>query len=418
MTVSLKRLTLDSVLSRLDVTEKHVSVLSSSTSHGWQPTVAWNPVQVFEIDSRQTIIQTSELISFVNEQHKLGRLLVGYLSYDLGARLHNVELTTDDDLKTPLAYIHSFDNWITFDDYGSTVNASMSSFIKEVSQIMSRPSSPVPARLFDKKLFPTWSRTSYNTAYKNVQRYITAGDIYQANLTHRLEGVAHASGISIFRKINRTSNADFQSYIDGGNFEIISASPERFVLIRDGTIITTPIKGTRARGANQAEDESLRSDLASNPKDKAELDMITDLMRNDLGRISQIGSVEVIERRLLMAYPTLWHAHSEIHGKLLKDSHPIEALLSLMPGGSITGCPKKRAMEIIDEVEEKRRGVYTGSIFIIKPDGELDASIAIRTIVKKQDNVYLSVGGGIVYDSKQVSEYEETLQKAASFLKL
>jgi para-aminobenzoate synthetase component 1 len=418
MIVDLKKLTLDSVLSKLDVTEKNVTVLGSSTSHGWQPTVAWNPVQVFRIDSSQTAIQISSLVSFVNEQHAARRLLIGYLSYDLGARLHNVRLTTDDDLKTPLTYILSFDNWITFDDHGSTVNASTSSFIKQVSQIMSRPSSPVPSKLFDKKLSPTWSRTSYNTAYQNIQRYIKAGDIYQANLTHRLEGTAHASGIAIFRKVNQTSNADFQSYINGSNFEIISASPERFVRIRDGMIVTTPIKGTRARGANQVEDELLQSDLASNPKDKAELDMITDLMRNDLGEISQIGSVEVVARRLLVSYPTLWHAYSEIHGELLADISPIEALISLMPGGSITGCPKKRAMEIIDEVEEKQRGIYTGSIFTLKPDGELDANIAIRTMVKKEDNVYLSVGGGIVYDSKQGSEYQETLQKAASFLKL
>jgi para-aminobenzoate synthetase component 1 len=407
MMIDIKKLKLDDILAKLDVTEKHVSVLGSSTSKGWQPTVAWNPVRIFEIRSEQTAIQTLELVSFVNEQHAAGRLLIGYLSYDLGASLHDITLTTDDDLNTPLASIYSFDNWLTFDDNGAQVNSTTTPFVNEINKIMSRLPLPIPKTIFDKGISPTWPKNAYETAYQKVHKYIEAGDIYQANLTHRLEGRTNVRGIDIFRKVNKASNADFQAYIDGGVFEIISASPERFVRINNGIITTTPIKGTRPRGSNHTQDESLRSDLESNPKDKAELDMITDLMRNDLGKISYIGSVELIERRVLTSYPTLWHAHSEITGRLL---------ISLMPGGSITGCPKKRAMQIIDEVEEKRRGIYTGSIFRIKPDGELDANIAIRTMVKKQNSIYLSVGGGIVYDSTQASEYEESLQKAAFFL--
>jgi para-aminobenzoate synthetase component 1 len=416
MMIDIKKLKLDDILAKLDVTEKHVSVLGSSTSKGWQPTVAWNPVRIFEIRSEQTAIQTLELVSFVNEQHAAGRLLIGYLSYDLGASLHDITLTTDDDLNTPLASIYSFDNWLTFDDNGAQVNSTTTPFVNEINKIMSRLPLPIPKTIFDKGISPTWPKNAYETAYQKVHKYIEAGDIYQANLTHRLEGRTNVRGIDIFRKVNKASNADFQAYIDGGVFEIISASPERFVRINNGIITTTPIKGTRPRGSNHTQDESLRSDLESNPKDKAELDMITDLMRNDLGKISYIGSVELIERRVLTSYPTLWHAHSEITGRLLADISPMEALISLMPGGSITGCPKKRAMQIIDEVEEKRRGIYTGSIFRIKPDGELDANIAIRTMVKKQNSIYLSVGGGIVYDSTQASEYEESLQKAAFFL--
>jgi para-aminobenzoate synthetase component 1 len=418
MTVDLKTIKLDDILARLDETEQNVSVLTSSTSAGWQPSVAWNPVETFEVKYDETIDPTPQLEEFVAEQQGAGRLIIGYVSYDFGCLLHGVKLSTDDDLKTPLVYAQSFDNWITFDDNKSIVHAKNVKFNDELTQIMARPLCKIPLRLYDKGLSSAWPKASYNRAYELVHDYIEAGDIYQANLTHRLEGTVATSGLDIYRKVSRSSHADFQSYIGGTNFEIISASPERFVRIYKGQIETSPIKGTRPRGNDNKQDAAIRADLETNPKDKAELDMITDLMRNDLGAISEIGSVIVTERRVLTSYPTLWHAHSTIKGRLKSDISPIAALASLMPGGSITGCPKKRAMEIIDEVEAKRRGIYTGSIFTIKPNGELDSNIAIRTMIKKSNSIYLSIGGGIVYDSKQADEYEESLQKAAAFLKL
>ena len=418
MTEDLKSLKLDDVLARLQETEQHISVLSSTTSAGWEPSVAWNPVDSFEVAYDATTDPTLQLEEFVAEQKKAERLVIGYISYDFGCLLHGVKLSTEDDLKTPLIYVLGFDNWITFDDNKTVIHAKDGAFNDELAQIMARPPREIPSELYDKGLSSAWSKTSYDQAYERIHDYIEAGDIYQANLTHRLEGTTGTSGLDIYRKVSSSSHADFQSYIGGTDFEVISASPERFVKIQDDIIETSPIKGTRARGIDGVQDVALRADLETNPKDKAELDMITDLMRNDLGVISKIGSVAVTERRILTSYPTLWHAHSTIQGKLKSDISPIAALASLMPGGSITGCPKKRAMEIIDEVEIKRRGIYTGSIFTIKPSGELDSNIAIRTMIKKADDIYLSVGGGIVHDSKQTDEYEESLQKAAVFLKL
>ncbi|TAL15023.1 anthranilate synthase component I family protein [Patescibacteria group bacterium] len=416
MSVDLGTLKMDDVLRRLGSTEKHVSVASSTTAHGWTSIIAWNPVKVFETPFDDSTNPTSRLEKFVQDQQTDGRLTIGYLSYDLGCTLHQVTMTTDDDLHTPLVFALAFDNWISFDQEGSTFHSKTDTFDDEVASILSRPSRPQPTSLYEKAPSPVWPRESYNAAYQKVHDYIEAGDIYQANLTHRLEGTTELDGLDIYRKVSITSQADFQIYIGGTDFEVISASPERFVRIVGGKIETSPIKGTRPRGTNAAQDEALRLDLETNVKDLAELNMITDLMRNDLGAVSEIGSVAVSEKRVLTSYPTLWHAHSTITSELRSDISPIRALISLMPGGSITGCPKKRAMEIIDEVEVKRRGIYTGSIFVIQPTGELDSNIAIRTMIKKGADVYLSVGGGIVYDSKLSDEYDETIQKAAVFL--
>ncbi len=415
MSINLKTLTLDDMLARLDSREKHVSVTTGGSGIGWQPTLAWNPVEILEVSYDEHNDPTEHLELFAANQKETGRLVIGYISYDLGCLLHNVELTTDDDLQTPLVYVMSFNNWISFDGLTSLVHGGSDAFADEITRIMLRSPREIPNKIYRKGLSSVWSRQSYNQAYVRIHDYIEAGDIYQANLTHRLEGKTDANGIDIFRKVSASSDADFQSYIAGGEFEIISASPERFVSIKNGIINTMPIKGTRPRGDSAERDEAIRDDLLTNTKDMAELDMITDLLRNDLGVVSEVGSVEVVNRRVLTSYPTLWHAHSEIKSHIRADVSPIGALISLMPGGSITGCPKKRAMEIINELENKRRGIYTGSIFTIDPDGNLDSNIAIRTMIKKQEHLYLSVGGGIVYDSNQSDEYEESLQKAASF---
>ncbi len=410
------RISLDSILARLDEHEKYITALNSNTANGWQPTVAWNPKEVFEV-SKYDADLTGHLESFVASQQQAGRIVIGYLSYDFGCAEHNVTLITDDDLHTPIVFAAAFDNWITFVDDSATLHCD-DKFHQEVKAIMSRPPLPVSERLYSKPLSPVLSQDAYNKAYKKVHQYIEAGDIYQANLTHRLEGTTKLSGIDIYRHLSPSSGADFQSYIGGDRFDVISMSPERFIRIGDNVIETSPIKGTRPRGTTPQEDASIEMDLRENTKERAELDMITDLMRNDLGVVAEIGSVKVIDERVLTAYPTLWHAHSLIRARLRADVSPIAALAALMPGGSITGCPKKRAMEIIDELEVKRRGIYTGAVFVVQPTGELDSNIAIRTMIKQGEDVYLSVGGGIVYDSDQSDEYQESLQKAASFLEL
>jgi len=189
------------------------------------------------------------------------------------------------------------------------------------------------------------------------------------------------------------------------------------VRVRNGMIETFPVKGTRARGATAADDERLRAELLGSAKEAAELNMITDLLRNDLGRVCTAGSVKVAAAREVMETPTVMHTYSHVTGALRADVQPIEALLSMFPGGSVTGCPKKRAMEIIDELEPTTRGAYCGSLVAIDPDGRLDSSVLIRTLVQKGDELYLQVGGGIVHRSDLDAEYEESMQKAQGLMR-
>ena len=200
------------------------------------------------------------------------------------------------------------------------------------------------------------------------------------------------------------------------DLQILSASPERFIKTDGKMIHTYPIKGTVARGKTPEEDEAQRQILLNSEKEKAELNMITDLLRNDLGKISKTGSVNVVEHRVARPFPSIWHSYSHVQGELAVS--PVEALLSMVPGGSITGCPKIRAMEIIHELEWCKRGIYTGTIGMIEPNGDLDFNIAIRTLIKEKTKLYLQVGGGLVYDSELDLEWEEIFNKARPFLLL
>jgi para-aminobenzoate synthetase component 1 len=416
--VTLSGTQLSDVLLRLGDHERHVSALASATSKGWGNLLAWNPVAIFQDQTENRAKDTvSQLEKFVEEQQKLRRQVIGYVSYDFGCLLQDVSIKADDDIGIPLVMAASFDSWLVFRNDAAEVHTTDPLYVNKVKEILQRPARKVSANAYKKALKPTLSRVAYNQAYKRVKDYIQAGDVYQINLTHRLEGATDASGRDLFCMLSETSQVDFRAYIETDDFEILSFSPERFIRVNGRVIETSPIKGTRPRSADVSEDEALRADLLTNPKDCAELNMITDLMRNDLGAICDVGSVAVTEERVITGYPTLWHAHATIQGKLSPEISPIAALANAFPGGSITGCPKKRAMEVISELEIRRRNIYTGSIFTVGPDGELDSSIAIRTMLKEADHLYLSVGGGIVYDSTEEDEYQESLDKARSFMR-
>ena len=414
--VTIPNTDLNDVLLRLDAREHAIFALKSFTDDGWDTLLAWNPVTSFQYDDDNQTDVLSRLESYTDEQQALGRQVIGYMSYDFGCQLHNVQIHAKDDLNIPLVYVASFDNLIRFNETDAELFTSDPLFEDEVREIIKRPLNISPEKVYEKTLRPTLSRQEYKKAYKKIKDYIQAGDVYQINLTHRLEGISKKSGPELFSILSRSSQSNFQAYISIDGFEVLSFSPEQFITVKDQVIITSPIKGTRPRSVNADKDMALREDLLNSPKDSAELNMITDLMRNDLGEFCEVGSVKIAQKRVITKYPTLWHAHSSIMGTLPPETRAITAMAKLMPGGSITGCPKKRAIEIIDELEATRRNIYTGSIFTIKPNGELDSSIAIRTMIKKADHLYLSVGGGIVHDSEESDEYQESLDKAASFI--
>lgn len=339
-------------------------------------------------------------------QKNKNNLMIGFLSYDLAYQLYNIKKTAKNDLELPEIYFLAFSKWEIFNN-----PKDCSIKLRNIKKYKSTG------------FKPTINKTAYNYAFKKIKKYIKEGDVYQLNLTHRLEASTNVPAKELFIRIIQNNPVNYLAYIQGDEFEILSASPERFAKIENGNIETCPIKGTRPRGKNNKADHKLKNELLKSEKEAAELNMITDLLRNDLGKICKIGTVKVKGRRLIQKCPTVWHTYSKITGKI--DTTPIQALISMLPGGSVTGCPKKRAIEIIDELEPSTRGLYTGVIGYIEPNqnlptgqARLNFSIAIRTIIKKGKKLYLQVGGGIVNDSIQKSEYQETLDKARSFIKI
>jgi para-aminobenzoate synthetase component 1 len=264
---------------------------------------------------------------------------------------------------------------------------------------------------------PLWSRTEYLRAVHRAKEYLAAGDIYQVNLAQAYQASFEGDAVSLFLKIREVSPAPFGAFIQAGDFTVISASPERFLHVNPATrtVHTRPIKGTRPRSRDPIEDQQLAHELIHSDKDRAEHIMIVDLERNDLGRVAEIGSVQVTEMMTLEGYAQVYHLTSTIQAQL-RDNVDVEALLrATFPGGSITGAPKVRAMQIIEELEPVAREVYTGSIGYISFHGGLDLNIAIRTAVLRDHQLTVYGGGGIVADSEPEQEYEEIQAKLAGW---
>ncbi|HXB58223.1 MAG TPA: aminodeoxychorismate synthase component I, partial [Candidatus Acidoferrales bacterium] len=261
-----------------------------------------------------------------------------------------------------------------------------------------------------------FSRPDFLNAVKHAQKYIRSGDIYQVNLSQRLVARCTISGWEFFQRLNAVSPAPFAAWLDCGDFQIASSSPEQFLRLSGSHIITRPIKGTRPRDTDPTRDAQLAYELQTSTKELAELVMITDLLRNDLGRVCEFGSIQVPELVKLEKFAQVQHLVSTVEGRLRKGVTHFAALASSFPGGSITGAPKFRAMEIIDQLEPVSRGPYCGCHGYLGFNRESQLSITIRTAICVREKVYFNVGAGIVADSNPELEYDETLAKAAGFL--
>ncbi len=268
------------------------------------------------------------------------------------------------------------------------------------------------------RLYSNTTMQAYLQAVMKAKEYIAAGDIYQINLSQRLETDFRGDPLSLYEALLRENPTPFSSYFDLGGYQIISNSPERLLRVRGDKMETSPIKGTRPRGSTPEEDALLRRELATSPKERAEHVMIVDLERNDLGRLALPGTVTVEDFEEIQSFRRLHHMVSRVSASTPPGTDPAGILREIFPGGSITGAPKIRAMEIIEELETVPREVYTGSAGYIDFSGSADLSILIRTAILKKDKLFLHVGGGIVADSDPASEYEETILKAMDFLNL
>ncbi len=356
---------------------------------------------------------------------------VGYFSYDLCHFIERLPTTAIDDLMLPECYLAFYDAIIAVDHQDSKVFLVSTGFpeleevkrlrraeerLNEVRNLVLHGSPVMVTGSASPEegvtLHANFSREEYIAAVATAREYIRAGDIFQVNLSQRFETELNIPPYELYRKLRSINPAPFASYLGFEEVKIVGASPERFLKVIGDRVETRPIKGTRPRGKSAREDSSLARELLSSVKDRAENIMIVDLERNDLGRVCRYGTVRVTELAILETYPTVFHLTSTVVGELCPGKGRIDLLKATFPGGSITGAPKVRAMEIIDEIEPTRRSVYTGSIGYLSFNGTMDINIVIRTILVKDGRAYFQVGGGIVYDSEPEAEYVETLDKA------
>lgn len=361
---------------------------------------------------------------------------VGYLGYDLCHHIEKLPRTAIDDLPVPDCFFGLYDGVIIIDHSNGTVHVASPDLLGNADAWVDEVESIIHASFADRSsalasshhagqtnaqsskpvLTAGSSKVDYLAAVQRIKDYIESGDIYQANLTRRFMAQYDLLPFETYLKLRHLNPAPFAAYLDFGSGHILSSSPERFVRIRNGRAQTRPIKGTRPRGKTPEEDRRHRLELINSEKDRSELLMIVDLERNDLGRVCKPGSVQVTELFELEEYATVYHLVSTIEGDLDTGVDVIDCLKAVFPGGSITGAPKIRAMEIIDELEPVQRGIYTGAIGYIGFDGQADFNIAIRTIILQQGKAFFSAGGGIVWDSDPKMEYEETIHKASALI--
>ncbi|ADE10629.1 aminodeoxychorismate synthase component I [Sideroxydans lithotrophicus] len=259
---------------------------------------------------------------------------------------------------------------------------------------------------------------AYRTAFDAVHKYLHAGDCYQINLAQRYAAQASGDAYAAYLELRKLSPAPYAAFLDWPQVQILCASPERFLQVRQGRVETRPIKGTRPRSSDAVEDARLAQELRVHPKDRAENLMIVDLLRNDLGKCCEPGSVRAPKLFEVESFANVHHLVSTVEGRLQNGCDALDAMRECFPGGSITGAPKQRAMEIIEQLEPHRRGVYCGCIGYVGFDGDMDTNIAIRTLVYSNREIRCWAGGGIVADSQCDAEYQETLDKAAAMLKL
>ena len=351
---------------------------------------------------------------------------IGYFSYEYGRKLMEVDSAKEDLVSIPDAVLVFYDFYIIEDRQEQRTYLIANGITGEAAKLMDEMETRINGKPvymqkesdteYPIEVQPNFAKDEYKQAVDRMIRYIIEGDIYITNMTQQLTVKSDKVPLDVFYDLRENNPSPFGGYFDYGDFQIVCASPERFLKMQKGHVNTRPIKGTRKRGETPEEDMFMRTELENSEKDKSELLMIVDLERNDLNRVCNPGSVKVTELFTVEEYATVFHLVSDIEGDLEESKNVMDLLEAAFPGGSITGAPKYRAMEIIDEMENNKRNLYTGSIGYLTLDGDCDFNIVIRTALHKDGKYYLGVGGGITAESDLEFEYEETLQKAKAVL--
>lgn len=352
---------------------------------------------------------------------------IGYFSYDLGRTIEEIPIMALEEVKIPDCYFYFYDNAVVMDNLEKKTYITGLGILKpsenSVEEIRGKVLKGNKVKYDELNRSNTeftsnFGKDEYIDTVEKVRQYIRTGDIYITNLTQRFCCDTTKDPYEVYKNLRHINPAPFAAFMNIEDFSIISSSPERFLEIRNNFVQTRPIKGTRPRGRDAEEDLKNKLELVNSEKDKSELLMIVDLERNDLSKVCKPFSVKVTELFKLEEYSTVFHLVSTVVGELKDEYTSVDCVKACFPGGSITGAPKVRAMEVIGELEPTRRNIYTGCIGYFGFDGNADFNIVIRTILMKDKKAYLGVGGGITWESIKEAEYEETLDKAKALMRV
>jgi para-aminobenzoate synthetase component 1 len=354
--------------------------------------------------------------------------LVGYFGYELGRMWENIPTIASDDQHLPDILVAFYDRAYLYDRsqengmliaipiHGETSEQIHTKIVKLKTRLQeNEKKEPLLKPHAKNRIVSNFIKEDYLCAIRKAKNYISKGNIYQVNLSQRFKTSYSGKTFPLFEELVKRNPAPYASFFNVPDFSLLSLSPERFLYMTDKHVQTCPIKGTRPRSTDPSEDSALKHDLLKSQKDAAELLMIVDLERNDLGKVCKYGSVKVTDTRRIETHPTVFHLVSTVEGILKKGMTHFDCLKAAFPGGSITGAPKIRAMKIIEELEPTRRNLYTGSFGYMGFNGISDLSILIRTMIQKKDQIFFQLGSGIVSDSDPELEYLETLAKGKTF---
>ncbi|OZB38476.1 MAG: anthranilate synthase component I [Acidiphilium sp. 34-60-192] len=337
--------------------------------------------------------------------------LVGYLGYDMVRLMENLPATNPDALGIPDAVLMRPGLFAIFDSVKDEITLAAPAALDQPTPHLLGSTAPAgPPR-------SNMTEPEFKSMVQRGRDYITAGDIFQVVASQRFALDYTAPPFAFYRSLRRINPAPFLFFLDFGSYQAVGSSPEILVRLRDGTITIRPLAGTRKRGADRAEDEALETELLEDPKERAEHLMLLDLARNDVGRVAKIGSVTVTESFAIERFSHVMHISSTVEGQLRDDADALDALIAGFPAGTLSGAPKVRAMQIIEEFEPSRRGLYGGCIGYFAANGTMDTCIALRTALIKDQTLYVQSGVGIVADSDPDAEYAESLQKARALFR-
>ena len=389
--------------------------------NGERKSVSGNPINVI-----QSLLPKRDVDNF---PYPFMSGAVGYIGYDIVRQIEDIGAELKDELKMPDTHLMFYEDVIVFDHLEEKVfvigtplleETDEQELMKKVESRIDELKKPYLHQDIDSFSFegfvPETSKEEFMRNVEKAKEYIVNGDIFQVVPSQRMKSAFNGNPLSLYRKHRSSNPTPYMYYIDFENYTVVGSSPESLIKTRDKQVITNPIAGTRKRGKTTEEDLNNEKDLQSDEKELAEHKMLVDLGRNDLGKVCKFGTVKVDKYKEVERFRHVMHLVSEVSGELRQDKAPLDALAACIPAGTVSGAPKIRAMEIINELEKTKRGLYSGAVGYLSANGNMDFALAIRTMILKDGIAYIQAGAGIVYDSNPEMEYEETINKLRSFL--